>query len=299
MALNIEGHEEQWAVLEGLLRQNRLSHGLAFVGPSGIGKRQVALALAKAAGSPNESVLSVAPVGAMLKLEQAQEILSFLSLRSPYRRFIIIDEAQQMNASFANALLKILEEPPADTHFIFLIPATSQLPPTIRSRLQAVRFFPLSNEILAKHSQRETWMIEAAQGSFARLEEWSQPEVTELKKRAMAALMDLASRRRDGLEAMAGDIKERGSAEMTARLFQQFFRDAVLVKQRESGVIHADCAQVLNTWAGLSTAQILQVWQEAFQLQQDLAANLDRALSFENFYHRSCRILESDHGQMD
>lgn len=295
MALNFEGHTHQWEVLKGLLEANHLSHGFAFVGPAGIGKRQVALALAEAAGTPKESVLQVAPSGAMLKLEQAQEILNFLSLRSPYRRFIIVDEAQQMNASFANALLKILEEPPTDTHFIFLIPAMSQLLPTIRSRLQAVRFFPLSDEILSKHSKRDPWMIHAAQGSFARLEEWSQPEVTELKARAVNALVELAGRRRDGLDGMAADIKERHSAEMAARLFQQFFRDALMLKQNEDGIVHADCPGALTEWAKLTKAQILQIWNEAFQLQQDIAANLDRSLSFENFYIRSRRILESDY----
>lgn len=295
MAVSFEGHTHQWEVLEGLLKANHLSHGLAFVGPSGIGKRQVALALAEAAGTPKESIFSVAPAGAMLKLEQAQEILNFLSLRSPYRRFIIVDEAQQMNASFANALLKILEEPPADTHFIFLIPAMSQLLPTIRSRLQAVRFFPLSDEILAKHSKRDPWMIQAAQGSFARLEEWSLPEVTELKARAVNALVELANKRRDGLDGMAADIKERHSAEMAARLFQQFFRDALLLKQNEAGIVHADCPGALQAWSQLTKAQILQIWNEAFQLQQDIAANLDRSLSFENFYIRSRRILESEY----
>ena len=132
---NIEGHQKQWATLIELLELDRLSHAMAFVGPSGIGKRKVALALAKAGGAPNESILQVAPAGTMLKIEQAQEILNFLSLRSlSKRRFIIVDEAQTMNASFANALLKILEEPPENTFFIFLLSAISQLLPTIRSR---------------------------------------------------------------------------------------------------------------------------------------------------------------------
>ena len=83
---------------------------------------------------------------------------------------------------------------------------------------------------------------------------------------------------------------------MTARLFQQFFRDALLLKQNEMGLVHADCPDALNAWAELTKAQILQVWNEAFQLQQDIAANLDRSLSFENFYIRSCRILEAGYG---
>lgn len=275
----LEGHRQQLKTLSELMTHDRLPHAMAFVGPIGIGKRQVALQLAKEAGCPPASILQIAPSGTMLKLEQAQEILSFLSLRSlSQRRFLIIDDAQVMNASFANALLKILEEPPENTHFIFLLPAISQLLPTIRSRLQVVRFFPLIDDVILRR------------------EEWSAQEATELKARAANALVDLAQRRRDGLEAMSADIKERVSAEQLAKLFQQFFRDALLVKQQYEGVVHSDVLPSLQAWMSHSKHQILELWHESFQLQQDILANLDRALLFENFYHRGCRILENTHG---
>jgi DNA polymerase-3 subunit delta' len=276
----IKGHHRQWETLTELLRQDRLPHALAFVGPTGIGKGEVANQLAQAAGCHPASLLKISPATTMLKLEQAQEILSFLSLRSlSLRRFLIIEEAQQMNASFANALLKILEEPPANTHFIFLLPAISQLLPTIRSRLQIVRFFPLVDDIVVRRA------------------EWSSPDLCELRSRAMSALADLARMRRDGLEAMSGEIKERLSAELLARLFQQFFRDVLLLKQgQKEEVIHADCFSSLQTWTVFSKNQILELWREAFELQQDVLAHLDRALLFENFYNRGRRILEGVHG---
>jgi DNA polymerase-3 subunit delta' len=259
-AVSFQGHLAQWQTLNELLQQDRLPHAMAFVGPTGIGKRQVALALAKAASCPKESVLQLAPSGTMLKLEQAQEILSFLSLRSlSQRRFIVVDDAHLMNASFANALLKILEEPPAHTHFVFLLPAISQLLPTVRSRLQAVRFSPLKESCL-----------------------WDEPEALEFKDRGVQVLIDLANARRDGLEKLAAEIKERSSAEWLARVFQQYLRDAVVDRQ--------------NEWASRPKRQILQVWKEAFQLQQDIAANLDRPLLFENFYLRGRKILENANG---
>jgi DNA polymerase-3 subunit delta' len=270
-----QGHQKQWQTLSELLQADRLPHAMAFVGPIGIGKGQVAFRLAKEAGCPPTSILHIAPSGTMLKLEQAQEVLSFLSLRSlSHRRFLIIDDAQTMNASFANALLKILEEPPANTHFIFLLPAISQLLPTIRSRLQVVRFFPLIDDVIARRG------------------EWSAPESIELKTRAVAALVDLSQRRRDGLEAMSAEIKERVSAELLAKLFQQFFRDALLVKQEHDGIVHDDCTPSLQAWSAFSKRQILELWNESFQLQQDITANLDRALLFENFYNRGRRILD-------
>ena len=60
----------------------------------------------------------------------------------------IIRRADELNASAANALLKTLEEPPEKTHFILLTSRPHRLLDTIRSRTLAVRFGPLSDEVL-------------------------------------------------------------------------------------------------------------------------------------------------------
>ncbi|MFO0661784.1 MAG: DNA polymerase III subunit delta' [Polyangiaceae bacterium] len=65
-------------------------------------------------------------------------------------RVFIIREADEMSIAAANALLKTLEEPPANTHFVLLTSRGGELLDTIRSRTQLVRFAPLSDAIL-KH----------------------------------------------------------------------------------------------------------------------------------------------------
>jgi DNA polymerase-3 subunit delta' len=314
----IQGHESTWLNLLSLLHKDRLAHGLAFVGRSGIGKKKMAIALAQAglcsefdgpcgicqncirvASLTSQGLLLVAPESGTLKLEHAQEILSFLSLRSmTAQRFVIIDDATNMNATFGNALLKILEEPPAGTHFIFLTQALSQLLPTLRSRLQAVRFFPLADSILAT-SETAEWMIRAAEGSFAQLEEWTSPEVAAVKIKAIAALRSLQVGKRDGLDGLNTEIKDRENATLLSRLFQQFFRDAIHLRENIPGLVHADVRVELALWAQHSNEQILTVWRECFRLEQDIAANLDRILCFENFYHRTKKILENPHVLMD
>jgi DNA polymerase III subunit delta' len=64
-------------------------------------------------------------------------------------RVAIIDSADEMNASAANALLKLLEEPPADGHLLLVSHRPAQLLPTIRSRCQELRCRPLDAEALA------------------------------------------------------------------------------------------------------------------------------------------------------
>jgi DNA polymerase-3 subunit delta' len=59
-------------------------------------------------------------------------------------RVVLILDAQTMNPSASNALLKVLEEPPAGTILILVATHTSDLLPTIVSRCRHIRFNPIS-----------------------------------------------------------------------------------------------------------------------------------------------------------
>ncbi len=62
------------------------------------------------------------------------------------RRVVIVDSADEMNVSAANALLKMLEEPPARTTLLLVSHQPSRLLPTIRSRCRSLRLSPLGPE---------------------------------------------------------------------------------------------------------------------------------------------------------
>ncbi len=62
------------------------------------------------------------------------------------RRVVIVDSADEMNVSAANALLKMLEEPPARTTLLLVSHQPSRLLPTIRSRCRTLRLLPLGPE---------------------------------------------------------------------------------------------------------------------------------------------------------
>jgi len=69
-----------------------------------------------------------------------------LSLTDGGRRVVIVDPADEMNEAGANALLKMLEEPPAETTMLLLSHQPSRLLPTIRSRCRTLRLSPLGPE---------------------------------------------------------------------------------------------------------------------------------------------------------
>ena len=167
----LEGHQP---ILESLLSedlQGRLHHAHIFAGPSGIGKATTAFHLCRAlferdGGFGEDVVFRQIASGAfpnllhiarpyddkgkrfrsVITVDEIRQINSFLGMTasSGGRRCIIIDGAQDMNASAANALLKNLEEPPARTHFFLIAGENGRLLPTIRSRCNLVRFQPLT-----------------------------------------------------------------------------------------------------------------------------------------------------------
>ncbi len=66
------------------------------------------------------------------------------------RRVVIVDAADEMNTSAANALLKMLEEPPANATLLLISHQPSALLPTIRSRCRTLRLSALSSEDMAR-----------------------------------------------------------------------------------------------------------------------------------------------------
>jgi DNA polymerase III subunit delta' len=65
-------------------------------------------------------------------------------------RVVIVDAADDLNRSSANALLKMLEEPPARALFILIASRPGALLPTIRSRCRVLSFKPLSDDAVAQ-----------------------------------------------------------------------------------------------------------------------------------------------------
>jgi DNA polymerase-3 subunit delta' len=87
-----------------------------------------------------------------IAVDDVRRLRRFLGLTAPDGgwRVVLIDPADEMNASSANALLKYLEEPPPQTVFILVSDGPSGLLPTIRSRCRTLDLPPLGPEPLAR-----------------------------------------------------------------------------------------------------------------------------------------------------
>ncbi|MEP2921691.1 MAG: DNA polymerase III subunit delta' [Sulfitobacter sp.] len=77
---------------------------------------------------------------AVIRVDEIRELNSFIHMSATEggRRVVIVDDADLMNPNASNALLKMLEEPPARTYFLLLSHQPSGLLPTIRSRCRTL-----------------------------------------------------------------------------------------------------------------------------------------------------------------
>lgn len=167
-AWQIVGHRRPMEILRRMIKGGRFPHALVFEGPDGIGKKRVALWALKAlickiqpgegCGDcedchsierllhPDLHILE--PIGDSIRVEQVREAEALLRLK-PLRartRALIVEDAHKMTPEASNSLLKTLEEPPPNTVIFLITPLADGLLPTVLSRCQRIRFFPLKPE---------------------------------------------------------------------------------------------------------------------------------------------------------
>lgn len=155
-------HSEQWRRLLAMEHEGRLPHALLVVALDGTGAREFARAfieyrfcedrrgnesacgrcraclLLKAGNHPDFWTLEPQSGKSTLAVDQIRELLSRAQLTAHYRggRVALIQPADRMSVSAANALLKTLEEPGEGMLFVLLSAHPAGLPTTIRSRCQ-------------------------------------------------------------------------------------------------------------------------------------------------------------------
>jgi DNA polymerase-3 subunit delta' len=163
------GHE--WAVdmLRQQLTRDSVRHAYLFTGPSGVGRRSLALRFSQALDCPNPpapgeacrkcktcqqieqmqyadlTVIHTETEGKILRIEPVRDLLHSLAL-TPYQslyKILIFLRFQEASPGTANILLKSLEEGPAHAIFILTADSAEQILPTILSRCEVLRLRPL------------------------------------------------------------------------------------------------------------------------------------------------------------
>jgi DNA polymerase-3 subunit delta' len=194
---DLRGHERAREFLRAALAHDRLPHALLFTGVDGIGKHALALAFVArlqcerdgedacgecsccrqiaAASHPDVQLLAVTPGKKEIGIERIRELKRFMQLQ-PMRgraKVAIVDEAHRLTIPAQNALLKVLEEPPARS-FLFLVSSNpGALLATVRSRCQRLQFAPLSTDVVVDILTATSKIDAAAARELALLSEGS------------------------------------------------------------------------------------------------------------------------------
>lgn len=169
-------------------------------------------------------------------------------------RVFLIEDADKLNDASANALLKVLEEPPHTSHLILLTSRPAMLLPTVRSRCQMIRFSPVSPKEIEAHllqnkiaSAGEARMrARVARGSLGRAVNDELDSYVEQRKSMLQVLQALAvSDDRIQLLRSAEEFNEaRHKDEYESRLdiLETLIRDAWMLSLQapEESVVNED-----------------------------------------------------------
>jgi DNA polymerase-3 subunit delta' len=328
----LHGHDSAERTFEEMFASGRMHHGWLITGAEGIGKATLAYRVARyILADPAERTLGTLDIApdtrtarqvfalshpgllvirrawdpkgkrfpATIPVDEVRRLKSFLGRTADEDtwRVVIVDRAEELNVSAANALLKSLEEPPPRTVFLLVSSAPGRLLVTIRSRVRTLDLAPLADEPL----RRAVAQAFAASGDevaagvpapsdwerLARLSDGSVRRLLSLHAAKGVALYDRISAILNGLPSLdwatlhaLGDELGSPAAEQRYELFFELLMGAVarLVDAEARGT--GDPAETalagrligpgrLATWAGL--------WERVAADKAETAAlNLDR-----------------------
>jgi DNA polymerase III subunit delta' len=176
------------SVIERAIGRGRLSHSLLLAGDDAEGLSAAGLALAdrllNRAGSGglhmppdrHPDCFQVRPAGKSrsIKVDSIRDLVARVNVSSSVSKYkvVVIHDAERMNTTAANILLKTLEEPPTDTTILLLTARPYALLPTIRSRVLHFRFPGMATELSVEGwiswlSDYRTWLGQLSQGVSA------------------------------------------------------------------------------------------------------------------------------------
>lgn len=331
---HIAGNERAKETLRRMLRQGRVPGALLFAGEEGTGKKLFALELARALNcrapeavggcgrcpacvrvgkydypatddrdahkkiiwSEHPDVGLVRPYNRAILVDAVRDVERETNFRpvEGAARVFIIDDADRLNESSSNALLKTLEEPHATSHLVLITARPASLLPTIRSRCQVVRFAPLSADEIEQHLVREhkragkeaRLAAHLSGGRMGRALSMDVDAYREGRERMLEVLDALAvtgdrARLLRAAEDL-GDAKNKDTYEPRLGVLETLIHDLWLLSLNvpEAALVNEDLRERLSkTSAGLRPARAALWLARIEELRAQLAVNVNRRVA--------------------
>ena len=272
---DVIGQEHVTTPLSNALESEKIHHAYLFSGPRGCGKTSSARIMARSLncekgptpnpcgicqsckdlvangpGSLDVIELDAATHGLVDDARDLRDKAFFAPVQSRYKIYII-DEAHQLGPGAANALLKVVEEPPAHVLFIFATTEPEKLISTIRSRTHHYPFRLVPPAILASHLEKvcESEGIKVAKGVISLVVRASGGSVRD----ALSVLGQL----------LAGAGKDGVTYEIAEALLG--YTDSALLDEAIDSLAASDSASLFNT-----VDRVVESGQDPKRFAQDL-----------------------------
>lgn len=258
----IIGQETAIKILQNSLKERRYGISYLFYGPGGVGKSFTAKQFAKSLNCQQDALngersrtidscgqcppclksdkleypdlhwLGIKEDSETIGIEQIRQMQSALNLR-PFEgrvKVFVINDAQALSEEAANCLLKVIEEPPADSVIILIARRLRAVLPTISSRCQKIKFSNLSRMqvegILSQdHSlgpQQSSYLARYCDGKIAQARALSRGDFLTKRKGILDTFF-----RGEGLEEF---FKDKAQGKESLSILMSYFRDVLFVK---------------------------------------------------------------------
>jgi len=172
----IIGHQKNLKIISTIIKEKRFPHAVLFGGPEKIGKKEIALEIAKYLSSTHKNdffsfsqenckcqtchLINKKSFSEIIEIEKSENQISIKEIRemrtklltasSFAYKIVILNNTEALSQEATGALLKTLEEPRGNTIFFLLSSMPKILPKTILSRLSVFKFNPLSKKDIEK-----------------------------------------------------------------------------------------------------------------------------------------------------
>lgn len=238
------------------------------------------------------------------------------------RKVYVVSEAEKLNVTSQNALLKVLEEPPPYCTIILLCTRLERLLPTTRSRCQVLRFGPIDEDRIISElagmglgSKEAEFFARLAQGSLGLACQWARLELDgaglfEIKREIVASLahfrmadaLDVAERILDDGKRIASgwanldkttsksDLARRAQRTLIQIVISALHDVTVLHLTADRPLVHSDQAERIAELARrLTPEQAIEGVREGYEMLRWSEANVTDRLIFERLLLRLAR----------
>lgn len=311
----IIGHEKQIEALKNSITNGSISHCYLFEGEKGLGKKNLALAFSKtllcregeeepcnrcsscikfdSGNHPDFKILS--PEKGLIKKSEIEKLINSMAT-SPFeskRKVFIIHDCDMMRLESQNALLKTLEEPPEYINIIMVTSSSSKLLPTILSRCQIIKFYPLDIskivELLIKDygidENRAKFIAGYTKGSVERSIELASSNSFFEKREEIIKIIDsiLNGDKTKALTSMDFFNENKDNIEEILDIMLYWFRDLLIYKEigNTSLLVNKDKLQILSNESFIDLNKINDIIYKIEDTKINVKRNVNFSLSIE------------------